>query len=325
MRAGGRSPILAVALVLTTGVLGLGTGPSMALAQAAVVSPMTATTAASLFAMPTAADLAAAGTVSVVDTPAELPDTVDLAPVIEASAAAVAALPAAQWEVEALAKTLTDPTAAFDLVRDSIRFDPYPGVLRGANGTLAARAGNAFDRALLLKALLDAQGVTSRFAFGQLSPDIAAALVGRALEGPAVALPSPGFSPFDEAFEQAASNRARRDYALLSDALGDRIAGLAADATDASIADATSHAWVQVELPDGSWLDLDPSLADAQPGTALATADTTADVMPEAHSQTMTLRVIAESLAEGALSEATVLEAVLPASGAGHIPARIER
>ncbi len=313
MRVGQRSPILGLVLVSVIGVLGLWGGPSMVLAQSAAASP-TSTTAAHLFGVPTAAALTTAGSLSVIDAPAALPDTIDLAPVITAAAEAVAALPAADWEVEALAKTVTDPTAAFDLVRDSIRSDPYPGVLRGAEGTLAARAGNAFDRALLLKALLDAQGVTSRFAFGRVGAEHTVALVGRAFDGPAVALPSAGFSPFDDAFEQAVSNRAHRDHALLSEALGDRLAGLAADATAAAITDAGSHAWVQLQQADGSWLDLDPSMADAQPGIALTTAETTADIMPDEAYQTLTLRVIAETLADGSLSEVTVLEAVLPAS-----------
>ena len=314
MRVGERSPVRGLVLAMVAGVVGFGTGPSMALAQSATASPTPS--AVNLFAVPSATDLATASSLSVIDTPAVLPDTIDLAPVIEASAQAVAALPEADWEVPALAKTLADPTAAFDLVRDSIRFDPYPGVLRGADGTLAARAGNAFDRALLLKALLDAQGATSRFAFGQLSPDSASALVDHAFDRPAVPLPAAGVSPLDAAFEQAASARARRDYALLDTALGDRLAGLAADATDAAFTDATRHAWVQLQQADGSWLDLDPSLADARPGVALATAATTADVMPDEAYQTLTLRVIAENLADGALSEATVLEAVLPASAA---------
>ena len=61
------------------------------------------------------------------------------------------------------------------------RFEPYPGVLRGAQGTLAARAGNAFDRALLLRALLDAMAIPARFAFGELDQASARALVARTL------------------------------------------------------------------------------------------------------------------------------------------------
>ena len=40
---------------------------------------------------------------------------------------------------------------------------PYAGVLRGPDGTIAARSGNAFDRALLLKTLLDSSARAGPF------------------------------------------------------------------------------------------------------------------------------------------------------------------
>ena len=223
-------------------------------------------------------------------------------------------MPAEQWEVDELATTLGDPTAAFELVRDSIRFDAYPGVLRDAAGTLAARAGNAYDRALLLKALLDAQGATTRLAFGQLGADIATSLVARTLDEAVEPLAVPDFSPFDAAFEQAVDTRARRDYALLAGAIGDRVSGLDADGTAAAIAEVTGHAWVQLAQPDGTWLDLDRSMPDAQSGQTLTTADTTAEAMPDEARQMVTIRVIAETLEDGWLSESTLLEAPLDAA-----------
>jgi hypothetical protein len=47
-----------------------------------------------------------------------------------------------------------DPVAAFTFVRDQILNEVYPGVLRGANGTLSAQAGNDLDKSLLLGSLL---------------------------------------------------------------------------------------------------------------------------------------------------------------------------
>src|SRR5688572_3380542 len=44
----------------------------------------------------------------------------------------------------------------FRFVAEQIRYQPYAGLLRGAEGTLMARAGNAADQAVLLAALLDA-------------------------------------------------------------------------------------------------------------------------------------------------------------------------
>ena len=265
------------------------------------------------FTIPEASELGARAGDPVTDAPPTPAETIDLTSVIDAASAAVDALPADAWEVTALAKTLADADAAFALVRDGIRFDAYPGVLRGPGGTLSARAGNAFDRASLLKALLDAQGATTRFAFGTLGSDTAATLATHALDDPTRPMPVPTVLPFDPAFERAVDTRAGRDYALLSGAVGERLASLDADSTDAARADVTSHAWVQLQRPDGSWLDLDPSMPDSNPGGSLTSADSTGDVIPEDSIQSVTVRVIAENLQDGALGESTVLEATLPA------------
>ena len=77
---------------------------------------------------------------------------------------------------------------AFTFVRDSIRFEAYPGVLRGADGTLAARAGNSEDRALLLGALLDAMDVRYQFAIGDLDPASAQRVAARTFDAPTAPL-----------------------------------------------------------------------------------------------------------------------------------------
>jgi len=61
-----------------------------------------------------------------------------------------------------------DADAIFAFVRDEIHYESYAGVLRGAKGTLWARAGNSADPAVLLGELLAASQVPYRFAIGQL-------------------------------------------------------------------------------------------------------------------------------------------------------------
>ncbi|MBI4864791.1 MAG: hypothetical protein HY815_31725, partial [Candidatus Riflebacteria bacterium] len=73
-----------------------------------------------------------------------------------------------------------DVERCFRFVRDHVDLEVYPGVLRGARGTLLGRAGNAADRSLLLAALLG-RAHPVRFAMGTLGPGRARALVTRML------------------------------------------------------------------------------------------------------------------------------------------------
>src|SRR5690349_14208647 len=61
----------------------------------------------------------------------------------------------------------TDPQAIVQFVRDDVKPDTsYTGVLRGAVGTLWAGAGDAADRALLLRALLRGAHARTRLVHG---------------------------------------------------------------------------------------------------------------------------------------------------------------
>ncbi len=264
--------------------------------------------------IPVETDLATDATRTLVDTPPALPDLIDVDPVIDAANADEAALPAESWEVAALAERLgSDPTAAFELVRDSIRFDAYPGVLRGAEGTLTARAGNAFDRALLLKALLDAQGHTTRFALGDLPPEVAGRLMTHVFDEPATPLPDATGHTGAAAWLESVASRARRDHALLRGALGGQVGQAGSTDSETALSDLAQHAWVQIDQ-DGTWVDLDPSLPTAEMGKPMTPATSTPDSLPDELRQTVTIRVIAESLTDGEVAEAVVLEQQLDAA-----------
>ncbi len=268
------------------------------------------------FLLPAPADLPADAQRAVIDEPDGPTEQDDLTGAIERAEARLASLAPEEWDLPALAASLEGTDAAFALVRDSIGFDAYRGQLRGAQGTLSARAGNAVDRAVLLRALLTLQGATSRLAFGTLDADTATALVDRSFEAPAQPLPEAGFA-FQDAFESLVEGRARRDHALLATALGDRAAALDADQTAHAVADVTSHAWVQVQQPDGAWLDLDPSLPGAQPGDTLTTAQSTDEVVPATEIHSVSVRVLAEHLVGSRLEETVALDETLPAAAAG--------
>lgn len=263
--------------------------------------------------MPTDADLDAAAALTPATLPETVPAEVDLAAIDTSIRDLFAGLPASDWTIPDLSEAMQyDPTQPFVFVRDRTAFDPYAGVLRGAEGTLAARAGNAWDRALLLQALLGGMLVQTRLVWGDLDPALAASLVTRALEarpdglqmGQALAV-----SGLDPA---ALTTRAHRDYAVLRRALGDRLTGTAGDDTVA-LADVTRHVWVQAFIGT-SWVDLDPTLPDAQPGSTITPALGTLLAVPAADRQTVQVSVVAEHLADGALTQDTVLDHTLDAA-----------
>lgn len=203
-----------------------------------------------------------------------------------------------------------DPAFAF--MRDFIGFDSYPGVLRGDRGTFLARAGNSWDRALLLTAILKAKGVRTRFATARLDDRSAAQLFERlfveptpaAGDPPATASPS---ATRDTAFSDRIKARATRDLGLVRAALAAAWPSDAGISRDAVIAELREHAWVQADVGAG-WQDLDPSLPGSRPGQPLVPAESTFDEVPEDRYQHVTIRLLAETLSDGDLATTPRLE-----------------
>ena len=85
-----------------------------------------------------------------------------------------------QFDLEALLEKLDyDADKIVGFVRDEIDFEQYPGLLRGAQGTLMSRAGNALDQSLLLATLLKDAGFEARIGQGRLDPALADELLSR--------------------------------------------------------------------------------------------------------------------------------------------------
>lgn len=309
--------------VIALAVVALATGP-LARAQS------TPTNAPPPLVLPSAADLAAHTALVPASAPTPPAGGFDLVAVEDAALAQADMLPAEAWEVDALAEALgIEPEGVFTFVRDHIAFDPYPGVLRGAEGTLAARAGNAWDRALLLRALLEHHGYLTRLAVGELDDATIDALLAAAAQGAPQPLNDPHPATVVPIDVQALATRAWRDHALLTQTLeaagvaqalgaGSAEPGAASgDVVPDPRAAIRSHVWVQVEQLDGSWLDLDPSLPGATPGTTLTTATSTAEEPPAEAYHHVVVRVLAETLEDDALQESVVLEAPMVAADAG--------
>jgi hypothetical protein len=163
-----------------------------------------------------------------------------------------------------------------------LSWEPYPGILRGASGTLLTGGGNPWDRALLLQALLEAGGEKTRL----LKTDIAPADAAKLLDGwrarAPVARPDAdlgalakdlGVGPAE--LETVVSMRRRDEAALIEEILdaakgeSARIAPLVGAIGNKAAAAPKEHVWVQVTDDGGkTWLDLDPSpveLAHANP------------------------------------------------------------
>ncbi|MGF1624134.1 MAG: transglutaminase domain-containing protein [Alphaproteobacteria bacterium] len=239
--------------------------------------------------------------------------TIDLGVLRDHALDLAAAFPAADYDVQALAATFAgDPAAAYAYVRDRILIDPYPGAMRSPAGVLGARAGSSADRAALLVELLRYMDIEARFAFGTL--DDAGVLRLRA----AGLMPHTRNLAEDEigtlaglsgAAAERMAARARRDFAWLWAAIGDRL-------TPAEPQQPTwRHVWAQA-LIDGDWVDLDPLPFNDFGATVVASTGTTADTLPSQVVNGIVLTVVAESLSDGALTTQALLEAPLLASEA---------
>lgn len=241
-------------------------------------------------------------------------------------------LPRGEIDVAARASALpASVEAIYAHVRESIAFEAYQGVLRGARGALVSSAGNAADRSLLLAALLTEHGFEIRFVTGTLDEATAARLVDgmRPAAQPAV-LPAPEAALEARLVTVAGSDPARMQAAAVPreaarDALLDAVAGdvagygeqIASLLTASGlvlpvdpaalraelIARARPHVWIQV-AQDGGWLDLD-TLADA-PGGTLTVVDATYDALPEEMHHLVRFRVTVERLEGGLLAEEEV-------------------
>jgi hypothetical protein len=271
-------------------------------------SPSAAPTFAPVEALrvPTDAELATDAALVVAD---QLPPgTIDLRDIAARADELVRLMPAADWSIDELAFALDyDPLAAFAFVRDSIGLDPYRGELRGPLGTLAARAGNDVDRALLLQALLDAMIVRTRLVVGELNTETVDTVLARAFEPPVQPLATAPLDQTEIGGLDAISRRARRDFARLRGALGDRLEAANGSANAAVSDELRTHVWVQMER-GAEWVDLDPTLPDSEPGQALAAGVEILYAVPDDWRHTVSISVVAETLSGDTLLEQQVLE-----------------
>jgi hypothetical protein len=203
---------------------------------------------------------------------------------------------------------LTTIDAAFAFVRDKIGFESYSGILRGADGTFHARAGNSLDRAMLLAAILQSNKIPVRLVTGQLPQPQADRLFARMFEPAA----SPASTPQPGTLTGRIFDRAHRDYSAMVAALGNRLPGVSVPSHDDVVKEIEQHAWVQAQR-NGRWIDLDPSFSDSTVGQAYTAVQQSFDGPPAPWLQQVTMRVIEETVQGGALTQNVSLEKTMPA------------
>lgn len=209
-----------------------------------------------------------------------------------------------------------EPSAAFEFVRDEIRFDPYDGILRGVEGVLGGRGGNALERSMLLKQLLEEMGFDARLAHGTLTEAAAAGLLEQALTPRQAELdmdPLAILAGFIPGMMARLKSRAERDYAWL-------MAAAEADIRKAKpvlIAPAAvrQHVWVQANL-DGNWTDLDSAFRDASVGQRFTEPERFSKEPQAQDHQVVSFSVVAETWHGKQLSSRPVLQRELTAADA---------
>jgi len=209
------------------------------------------------------------------------------------------------FDTDALLDELAlDERLIADFVTRQIAFEPYVGVLRGADGTLLARAGNAFDQSLLLATVLRNAGYDVVIRAGRLSdadaerllgqvrhrPDLPSALTGAATESLEAFLEetvpiASQLPPLDETPRLPKSvvlQRIERDRQDLTAALRRAGVRLGADESRQQLLNEVArYQWVDFRLgPSSPWQSVHPAFGgNAAP--AVAVEETYSGQVPE--------------------------------------------
>ena len=242
-----------------------------------------------------------------------------------------------QFDLSALRLDLSfaEPEAVIAFVRDGIAFEQYPGLLRGAEGTLMGRAGNALDQAVLLDTLLADLGAETRLARGTLSEPQAQALVRQMLTpGPA---PAPvgnadviagiidelaSFTNYQsDAFVDLLMKATQPTDVSSSDRFADadataralveslRGAGIALgdDQVEAKlVAEAADYLWLEYRFgPTEAWQAAHPAAGDLDLAD-LEAAEYFSDGVPESLQHRLRMEVVIERSGDGLLSQAVM-------------------
>lgn len=209
-----------------------------------------------------------------------------------------------------------NPSSFFAYVHDHVRTQIYSGVLRGARGTLMGGAGNSWDQALLLAAMLRHHGREVRFVHAHLAPDVSAKVVDRMFSDAARPV-TPGSQPVQVPDSVQARRRSKLQQ-MQKDRLSAQADLLKAlDRAGLSLGDSTASEQTLeseagdhlfVEYHDGDrWVPLDP-VAAAAPGDSVASDQESFPEVPDSFYHHITIRVIIEERHNGKLQQDEALQ-----------------
>lgn len=235
------------------------------------------------------------------------------------------------------------PEKLFEWVRDNTYFIPYKGLLRGAHGVLIDKKGNSLDRAILLSELLNKSGYRVQLVRGVLSETEVKDILQKVNQIPGknsssqfkslsktdleqIEKYSQKFSVKKEIFFNAieevkdyrkfVSNRISKSVEKVVPQLMSKLekikrVNLSKD-IDTILKSSQDHWWIQYKK-DNDWVDLDPTLKDAVPGSTLTKSEKIIqlDDLDEQLIHKITLKVIIEQWKEGELKNHVVLNHTL--------------
>ena len=161
-----------------------------------------------------------------------------------------------------------NPANIYAFVRDQIKFEAYPGSLRGARGTLWAMAGNTLDKASLLVALLQASGYSTQYEHTTPTSQQLSTLIYSMFPQTPVLL---GCVPINTATDDPAGNGTVRNWS-------------------------NDYYWVRYGPANGTpTMDLDPNIPNGQPGQTLQAPDSSFTSVPTNLQQQVTVQIFAET------------------------------
>jgi hypothetical protein len=239
------------------------------------------------------------------------------------------------FDVDARAEDLNyDVNAAAEFVQTQIAFDPYLGVLRGPEGTLSTQAGNAWDQAVTLSALINSMGGEAMIVEGRLNETDATRLIAEHF-APRVEMPQT--LDFDAVLEVmapylmeqtvaaskqrnqiAAQNANTSNDPMIEQSADKLLATLAQnglDLTKTSPADgfidqiAKDYVWVQYrDTPNDPWVQVHPAF-----GTSVAPEVTAArfiaGTVPDEKLHRLKVELFIERLEQGKASRISIMKA----------------